>query len=548
MMFVPPPPPPPAGTECADRDSFATCQVLAPQDCLPSPQVCLLAPQEWSLAPQYCLLTSDRDSFATCQALAPLCTLKDFSQWLGPRTAEEERCAKTCRICVPAAYGCDSGRVARTATLTTRDVAANVMEQKGIKGVKEIQAAGKVPLPINMKRLGSVEGTESLLNPADNRRAASSVWGSQTQGTGHHRGRLNSAQGWSAQYNRKDQWYQIDAGKVVNLAGIAIQGRKGSGQWVSSFAVKTSETGSNFQTVANGRRRRLSHSSSPPPPPPPLVSFSSSQIFYANSDSNTIRKVSFGRSLKARYVRIYPQTWRGHMSMRCGLYLLDQGASDVTLALNVTLRRAGQPDELFTQRLGEETKEDKSGKSRRVVVLADETTSSAVLDGLIGWSNSATQSYDGRVHGPFSSKQYVYKTFGGISSHSSLSISVRLWAIDSWDNEYAYMYIDNAEVWKQANTAGQPRSCAASGWSQYNGNFYNPWAGNRATDKCYKDISIRRAHYGSAVTVKFFAAISQSSSDESFFFNRFKVISSNALARCSNALLKCPCSLLKCSC
>jgi hypothetical protein len=40
----------------------------------------------------------------------------------------------------------------------------------------------------------------------------SSIWANNAVGVGHGKGRLNSAQAWSAWYNQVGEWLQIDAG------------------------------------------------------------------------------------------------------------------------------------------------------------------------------------------------------------------------------------------------------------------------------------------------------------------------------------------------
>jgi len=133
-----------------------------------------------------------------------------------------------------------------------------------------------------------------------------------------------------------------------------------------------------------------------------------------------------------------------------------------------------------------------------------------------GWSNTAYRNEDGKAHGPFGRRQSVSKTYSGLPSHKSLSLSVRFWSIDSWDSEWGYIYVDGAEVWKKQGWADTCRS-----WSQYNGNFYNPWSGNNGAHKCYSDVHIsNRAHTKSSVNLRFHSNIGSGASDESFFFNR----------------------------
>lgn len=45
------------------------------------------------------------------------------------------------------------------------------------------------------------------------------------------------------------------------------------------------------------------------------------QIFPGNKDQNTIKENVFVPSFRARYVRIHPWTWVGHVSMRAEFYV-----------------------------------------------------------------------------------------------------------------------------------------------------------------------------------------------------------------------------------
>jgi len=137
-----------------------------------------------------------------------------------------------------------------------------------------------------------------VVNPPDGSRSASSVYRNEALGTGHNRGMLGSVQGWSSRYNVVGQWYQMTLAGVVQVAGIAMQGRDKyyhrGGQWVRSFKVKVSTDGVKWYDVDGG------------------ISF------IGNVDMTTQRLIYFSKPVEAHAVRIYPQTWNNHMSMRCG--------------------------------------------------------------------------------------------------------------------------------------------------------------------------------------------------------------------------------------
>ena len=118
--------------------------------------------------------------------------------------------------------------------------------------------------------------------------------------------KLDSGDGWCAQSSKVGEYVAIDLLKATNVAGVVMQGRKHGNQYVKTvkFAVSTSDSATpgddTFTSVGNGT------------------------IFDASKDRNTKVWVYFAKSISARHVRIYPQTWYGHMSMRAGL-IVDSG-------------------------------------------------------------------------------------------------------------------------------------------------------------------------------------------------------------------------------
>ena len=107
-------------------------------------------------------------------------------------------------------------------------------------------------------------------------------------------GRLNSSRAWCSEENTVGKWYQMDNGKIADIVGVAIKGRKDSDQWVKTFKVKYYDAGT-WKDVDGGAN------------------------FTGNTDRDTQVEVKFATPVKTRYIRIYPQTWNGHMSLRAGL-------------------------------------------------------------------------------------------------------------------------------------------------------------------------------------------------------------------------------------
>ena len=126
-------------------------------------------------------------------------------------------------------------------------------------------------------------------------RTSSRSWGSDRGSRkSHNRGTLDSPQAWSAHVNNYGEWYQMDNGKIADIAGVAIKGRMNGDQWVETFKVKYHDAGT-WKDVDGGAS------------------------FTGNNDRDTQVEVKFATPVKTRYIRIYPQTYNNHMSLRAGL-------------------------------------------------------------------------------------------------------------------------------------------------------------------------------------------------------------------------------------
>ena len=154
-------------------------------------------------------------------------------------------------------------------------------------------------------------GTPEVRNVPESMRGASSIWGNDPMGTRHGRGRLDSPQGWSAQNNTVGEWYQMDNGKIANITGVVIQGRKNADQWVTTFRVKYRGSGETWSDV------------------------DSSAIYTGNTDRDTKVEVTFTTPVNARYIRIYPETWNRHMSLRAGIISSSTNANETATIVDV---------------------------------------------------------------------------------------------------------------------------------------------------------------------------------------------------------------------
>ena len=126
----------------------------------------------------------------------------------------------------------------------------------------------------------------------------------------HNKGRLDSPKAWSADVASNNRWYQIDNGKIGEIAGVAIKGRKDADQWVKVFKVKYKTTG-NWMDVDGGAR------------------------FSGNANRDTLVEVKFNKPVRARYIRMYPQEWVVYPSMRTGLITNDHNDGSQYKLLNI---------------------------------------------------------------------------------------------------------------------------------------------------------------------------------------------------------------------
>jgi hypothetical protein len=138
--------------------------------------------------------------------------------------------------------------------------------------------------------------TPVLRDTPETMRNASTVWSGEAIGAGHGRGRLDSTHAWSAQNNAVGEWYQLDNGVVGKIAGVAIKGRKDCcDQWVKTFKVKSKGVDGIWKDVDAGN------------------------VYTGNTDRDTQVNATFASPVDARYIRIYPQTWNNHISMRADI-------------------------------------------------------------------------------------------------------------------------------------------------------------------------------------------------------------------------------------
>ena len=158
-----------------------------------------------------------------------------------------------------------------------------------------------------------------VVNPAESARSYSSVHSNDAVGTGHARSMLDSAQAWSAQTNSAQAWsaglnmpgqyMTISLGSVQTVTGVVTQGRAdGWSQWVSSYKVQTSSDCSVYSDVDGGR------------------------VFSGNVEMYSKVPNFFSAAVQASCVRLLPQSWVNHMSMRAGVVVSGGPVSSLPLA------------------------------------------------------------------------------------------------------------------------------------------------------------------------------------------------------------------------
>ncbi|XP_071530009.1 uncharacterized protein [Panulirus ornatus] len=119
--------------------------------------------------------------------------------------------------------------------------------------------------------------------------------------------RLNAEWAWTAQsvdeFDEKAaqaEWLQVDLGEVTEVTGVVTQGHPFYQQYVTTFAVQTSETGATWEDVKD-------------------EDASFAKQFPGNTDSSTPVTNLFPEPVFARYVRIVPIDFYSEISLRVEL-------------------------------------------------------------------------------------------------------------------------------------------------------------------------------------------------------------------------------------
>ena len=95
---------------------------------------------------------------------------------------------------------------------------------------------------------------------------------------------------WSARYNNQDQWVQADLGTTHRIESVTTQGRPSWPQWVTSYYISYSQDGANWVQIPT--------------------------LYSGNVDQFTKKTNNRPANTDARYVRLRPQSYREHISLR----------------------------------------------------------------------------------------------------------------------------------------------------------------------------------------------------------------------------------------
>ena len=187
---------------------------------------------------------------------------------------------------------CISSSVAAVMMNREKDEAAVPAEQPDETVEKEEKE--EVGLPPDQPPPPPSEPAQKQLTTPNSMRSASSVWGGRglnhlLQNCGNSM--IDASAGWCATGNVDGNWIQLDNGKVGSISGVITQGRKDNDQWVKSFKVKYKDESGSWWDIDG-------------------------KTFPGNVDRNSKVTTTFSKPVRARYIRIYPQTWHRHISMR----------------------------------------------------------------------------------------------------------------------------------------------------------------------------------------------------------------------------------------
>ena len=109
---------------------------------------------------------------------------------------------------------------------------------------------------------------------------------------------------WRADEDRVGEYIRADFGQLMRIQAIATQGRADWSRWVTSYKFAYSTDGVKYDYVTSDD--------------------GSDRVFGGNNDRQTVVEHSLDAPIVARFVRLYPQTYFGHMGLRWEIYSCSQ--------------------------------------------------------------------------------------------------------------------------------------------------------------------------------------------------------------------------------
>ena len=154
----------------------------------------------------------------------------------------------------------------------------------------------------------TIQLVENILNPPEEKRSYSSIYGNNNIGTGHARSMLYSLQSWSPKLNILGEYMTIDLEEDKTVIGTIIQGRQDKKQYVKTYKVSTSIDGINYNFITETGTSSIKFYG---------------KTFEGNTDQSTEKLNEFNTPIQARYIRYYPETWYESITMRAGVIVLE---------------------------------------------------------------------------------------------------------------------------------------------------------------------------------------------------------------------------------
>ncbi|KAK3700595.1 hypothetical protein QZH41_001586 [Actinostola sp. cb2023] len=143
----------------------------------------------------------------------------------------------------------------------------------------------------------------------DNQITASSQWNSGHRAANarlyFHSGRGRTG-GWSARYNNPEQWIKVDFKTFVKIVAVGTQGREDYNQWVTKYSLAYSRDDIFWTDYMNKPHGKV-------------------KLFDGNTERYSVVRHTLEQPIIARFVRIQPKRWHGHISMRAEFYGCTKG-------------------------------------------------------------------------------------------------------------------------------------------------------------------------------------------------------------------------------